>query len=164
MGMIATFTAVSSDTLTSLRSNPGASPGALFEQNDGHENLNSVDVDKAWQGIHYLLTGTAYEGDGPLAWVIMGGQPLDEHNTSEHVRFLDADSVKQIAAALTEVDVEKLRARYNPQTMEEKKIYPGVWLRDGDFGLKYILDYFAILKKFYIDTAARGDAVVTAIL
>ena len=33
---------------------------------------NCIDIDKAWHGIHYLLTGTAWGGDPPASWVIFG--------------------------------------------------------------------------------------------
>src|SRR5687768_2691470 len=36
------------------------------------------DVDKAWQGIHFLLTGSDREGNGPLAFILHGGRSIDE--------------------------------------------------------------------------------------
>src|SRR5687768_10356646 len=40
--------------------------------------VESFDVDKAWQGIHFLLTGTDWEGEGPLAFVLHGGAEIEE--------------------------------------------------------------------------------------
>src|SRR6187401_1556372 len=34
----------------------------ILEEGEGQ----STDLDKAWHGIHYLLTGTAWEGPAPL--------------------------------------------------------------------------------------------------
>lgn len=33
-------------------------------------------MDKAWHGIHYLLTGTAWEGDPPLNFLVTGGREV----------------------------------------------------------------------------------------
>lgn len=33
----------------------------------------STDLDKAWHGIHYLLTETAWEGNEPLNFLVQGG-------------------------------------------------------------------------------------------
>jgi hypothetical protein len=42
---------------------------------DPHADL---DVDKAWHGIHYLLTGTAWEGDPPLDFIVKGGSQVGD--------------------------------------------------------------------------------------
>jgi Domain of unknown function (DUF1877) len=39
---------------------------------EGHE----ADLDKAWHGIHYLLTGTAWEGEPPLDFLVRGGRTV----------------------------------------------------------------------------------------
>src|SRR5579872_4450187 len=30
----------------------------------------AIDIDKAWHGIHYLLTGTAWAGSAPLSFIV----------------------------------------------------------------------------------------------
>lgn len=35
-----------------------------------------VDLDKAWHGLHYLLTGTAWEGEPPLNVLAAGGREV----------------------------------------------------------------------------------------
>lgn len=34
---------------------------------------DEIDLDKAWNGIHYLQTGAALEGDPPLNFILFGG-------------------------------------------------------------------------------------------
>ena len=51
--------------------------GEAFALADG-EGL-STDLDKAWHGIHYLLTGTAGEGRPPLNLPRLGGSPSWRH-------------------------------------------------------------------------------------
>ncbi len=43
---------------------------------DDHEA--EADLDKAWHGIHYLLTGTAWKGEPPLCYLVRGGQTIGD--------------------------------------------------------------------------------------
>lgn len=57
MGMAAYFTAISPDQLEALRADPGLVEALLFPDGDGDDDEpdNTVDVDKAWHGLHFLL-------------------------------------------------------------------------------------------------------------
>src|SRR5574339_1168659 len=35
-----------------------------------------LDLDKAWQPLHFLLTGTAWEGEEPACYLVRGGEEL----------------------------------------------------------------------------------------
>ena len=37
-----------------------------------------TDLDKAWHGIHYLLTGTAWAGAEPLNFIVCGGTEVGD--------------------------------------------------------------------------------------
>jgi hypothetical protein len=43
-------------------------------EGEGDDAIAMVDRDKAWHGIHFLLTGTAWEGTGPKASLLLGGK------------------------------------------------------------------------------------------
>lgn len=47
-------------------------PLELFDEGE----RPSVDLDKAWHAIHYLLTGEADEVPGPLGFLVSGGAPV----------------------------------------------------------------------------------------
>ena len=55
------------------RPEPPPTPPLILEAGEGA----LVDLDKAWHGVHYLLTGTAWEGEPPLNFVVEGGADLD---------------------------------------------------------------------------------------
>src|SRR5438270_9992408 len=42
------------------------------------EKPQEFDVDKAWHGIHFLLTDSDWEGEGPLAFILHGGREINE--------------------------------------------------------------------------------------
>ena len=67
MGMVACFTSLAPRELQQLRDNPDEIEGFLYPDDGDSEPPNYLDLDKAWHGMHYLLTGEAYDGPPPLA-------------------------------------------------------------------------------------------------
>jgi hypothetical protein len=60
-----------------------AEPASVYAVVDGSYNqpgVGFVDLDKAWQCLHYLLTGTARDGEGPLSFLLKGGQAVGEED------------------------------------------------------------------------------------
>ena len=123
-----------------------------------------VDLDKAWHGIHYLLTGSADSNNTVASKVIMGGQDIGPDNGYGAAQLLKPAEVKAIAKLLEATTPEVLRQRYKPQEMTRAQIYPGViWERDGDKALDYVLKDYEMLVAFYKRAAERGQAVIHVI-
>ena len=82
MGMVGCFAAVPSETLQRLRTDPD-SIDEYLNPNDGEdEPPDYVEIDKAWHGIHYLLTGRSQGGTEPLLLTIFGGEEFGPENCS----------------------------------------------------------------------------------
>jgi hypothetical protein len=161
MGMIGCFVAVSEDTLRNLRSDEDSIEEFLYPDDGDSEPENYVDVDKAWHGIHYLLTGESGSGQEPLSLAIFGGTEFGPEVGIGPARFLTSIQVTELANALDAIPVETLAARFNPKDMEQKEIYPDViWVRDNMESLDYLLENYQQLLSFYKDAAGRGDAVI----
>jgi len=160
MGVATFFVPVSAPTLAALRRDPDNAEAMLYPDEDS-EVEGTFDVDKAWHGLHYLLTGTAYEGAAPLRWAILGDQELGADLGMGGSAFLTPGQVREVAAALAHFTDAQLRARFNPAQMAALDIYPGViWERDGAEALDFVMHHFAPLVQFYAETAARGDALI----
>lgn len=161
MGMVACFAAVDPDTLARLRAEDDSIEEYLYPEDGDSEPPNSIDIDKAWHGIHYLLTGQAEGGGGPEALAVFGGEEFGPEVGYGPARFLSPEQVAAVAAALSQITPEALAARYNPKDMSEKNIYlTPMWERDGAEALDYALEYYQQLPVFYRDAASRGDAVI----
>ena len=161
MGMVACFTSVSEETLARLREDEDLIEEFLYPDDGDSEPDNYIDLDKAWHGLHYLLTGEADGGQLPLGLTVIGGEEFGPDVGYGPARFLSAHQVAQVAKALESITVESLSAKFDPQDMEEKQIYPDViWVRDGSDALDYLLENYQQLEVFYRDAAARGDAVI----
>src|SRR6185503_14516377 len=95
------------------------------------EDVDEVDLDKAWHGIHFLLTGTAWDGGEPLCYLVSGGEEVGDVDVGYGpARVLRPHQVAQWAAALTAIPADELRRRFDPQAMLKEKIYPEIWDHD----------------------------------
>lgn len=163
MGMIGNFVRLPETDLKKLLADPGSIHGYLYpEDEDEPREVAELDVDKAWQGIHWLLTGTAWEGDGPEAFIIQGGQQVgDEDVGYGPARGFTAEEVRAIAGALRGLTSEILHARFDPQAMEAADIYPtGIWVDEGDEAFEYLDTYFEQLRSFVLGAAGEGEAML----
>jgi hypothetical protein len=142
-----------------LTSNVDALTKVLFET----KGEQSVSLDKAWHGIHFLLTGSAWKMNGGASLAILGGKPVGEDLGYGPARVLTPAQVKAIAAALEKETPESLSSRYDLQAMEKEQIYPSIWQREGKEGLRYLLDSYKSLLAFYKRAADNGQAIIIAI-
>ena len=129
----------------------------------GEGEVVESDLDKAWHGIHYLLTGTAWEGEPPLNLLVSGGTEVGDIDVGYGPpRVLTSGEVRAAHEALREIDEATLRTRFEPAEMMRLEIYPEIWDRnpaeDDTFG--YCAGYFATLKSFVSDAAERGSGMV----
>jgi hypothetical protein len=117
MGMAACFAAVDPETLARLRSDPDSIEAYLYPDDGDNEPPNYMDVDKAWHGIHYLLTGQAEGGPEPLALAIFGGEEFGPEVGYGPARFLSPAQVMAVDAALSALTLEDLEQRFVPKDM-----------------------------------------------
>ncbi len=145
--------------MPAAESKPKAKPSVVLAQGD------YTDLDKAWHGVHFLLTGSAWEGDFPLGFLVVGGTQVGDLDVGYGpARVFDSTEVRQIAEALAVVSSESLVARFDPKAFVAEDIYPSMDLANIDEEyLKYLTDYFQVAKGFTSETAKRGQAMLVYI-
>ena len=126
----------------------------------------STDLDKAWHGLHYLLTGTAWAGDAPLNFLAAGGREVGDLEVGYGpARVFTAAETRAVRDALDRVTADDLRGRFDADAMTAAEIYPEViWKRvpPEDDPLGYLMEYFGTLRSFVeAAVAARVGLVVT---
>src|SRR4029453_16513424 len=91
---------------------PGADDGALRP---------NIDLDKAWEPLHFLLTGTALEGEEPACYLARGGEELveevddelgGEERVNSLIRVLAPEQVAAFDRHLSSLTVDELRDRF----------------------------------------------------
>jgi hypothetical protein len=97
------------------------------------EEGDEMDVEKAWHGLHYLLTGSDWEGEEPLCFLVTGGQEIGDIDVGYGpARALTSGQVRNWAEALAGISEEQLRERFDPVRMSELDIYPSIWNEGGE--------------------------------
>jgi hypothetical protein len=158
MSMIGNFLQVSPDDLAQLIADPSSVESFIYPDDDEHED--AIDVDKAWHGIHFLLTRDAWGGEPPLANVVLGGTEIGEDVGYGPVKFLTADEVRAAAAALQGITPDAFRSRYVASELTANKIYPEIWDDADDDVAGYLTDYYATLRDYFLDAASKGHAMM----
>jgi Domain of unknown function (DUF1877) len=121
--------------------------------------VEEIDLDKSWHGIHYLLTGTAWEGDAPLNFLVLGGKEIGDIDVGYGTaRAFSSSEVRTILNAIEPITQQTLGGRFDGAAMMKLEIYPEIWDRDpaDDPVLEYCTEYFESLKNFLGRTSERG--------
>lgn len=125
-------------------------------------SVHSVSLEKSWHGLHYLLTGEAWAGNGTLAFLAVGGEQLGDADEMPSRWFTPDDTVR-IYEALSGVSDENLWSRFNADEMERLDIYPGIW-DEGEQDLKKeCLTYFRDLRRVVATAVQSGQGLLVRI-
>lgn len=164
MGMAMELWRVTPDELEQIKKDPEAVDNMIETMEPESEEWQNRlgDLDKSWNLIHYLLTGTVYGGEWPAS-ALLSGTPIHEPAEFGDIAptVLSAAEVAEFATHLETRDDSSLRERFDLKAMAAA----GVYLADPDDpNPKELMDYaFAYtedLRKFMRAAAAAGDAVI----
>jgi hypothetical protein len=155
MSMIGNFMAISPEQLQQLLEAPDQIEALIYEDDD----YQGIDIDKAWHGIHFLLTASVWEGEPPLAWAILGGTEIGPDVGYGPARYLLSEQVREVAQALRELPRATVETRFDPAQMEEAEIYPGIW-DEGKDALEYLMSYYDEVVQYYQQAAEKGQAML----
>jgi len=144
----------------------GRTPAASVEPAVIPAPVAETDLDKAWHGLHYLFTGTAWGGDWPASFLVAGGASVGDIDVGYGpARAFSAAEVREIDAWLRHIDEATLRARFQPAEMDAMGIYPEIWSRDPeeDDAFGYCIENFIELKSFVASAARDGRGLVLSL-
>jgi hypothetical protein len=120
----------------------------------------SIDIEKAWHGLHFLFTGTADDGAEPACYIVKGGEDLDDEGFG---RALRPEQVRHFADFLTTLTAADLERRYDAKSMTALEIYPDtIWNRKSadEASFQWLLASFQKLRAFVKRAADAGDGLV----
>src|SRR5262245_9734668 len=100
-----------------------------------HELLDSLDragkalsLEKSWHGLHFILTGTAWEGSPPLDVIAAGGETVGNEDVGYGpARVLRAHKVKELEMALSAFSSDDFDRKFDLTAFGEAEIYPQIW-------------------------------------
>ena len=133
----------------------------------GGELLDEYDMDKMWDAMCKMLTGTNFQerlkaGDifssnEPFSWAIFGRSVLNEE-LSEMISYANASDVKEVAETLKNVDINALLAKINLKEFASSKTYPDIFGCESEFEdiKEKLKQHFTGLLSFYQNAADKG--------
>ena len=163
MSMIGKFAALPLDTFAALRTNPTALEEYLYPDSgdypdDLHPECDFLCVGKAWHGMHFLLTGTAWSTEPPLGIAVLGGKECGKDTGYGPLRYLEVNEVREVASALADFSIEQAAVTFAPADLDDAEIYPSNW--EEEPGLSWVVEWLGYLVAFYRDAASQGKVVI----
>lgn len=129
MGLLAVYLGVAPDADERLGD---LDPDEVVEFVEGllEAGASSVDIDKAWDGLHFLLTGTSASTpieDAALSEAIVG---VYEFESDDFLGLTPVADLPRVIGALEAVDVEQLLASVDFSEFVAAELYPNIWSDD----------------------------------
>jgi hypothetical protein len=123
-----------------------------------------LDIDKAWHGLHFMLTGTAWEGTEPICYLLSGGEQIgdeEEHDVGYGpARGIHASEVQEFANAISAITMQDFSSRYDGQKMAALELYPRGWNEEPAEMQNWLVNSFNSLQRFVKQAAQRGKALI----
>ena len=137
--------------------------GDDFIENVLEGDIVITDVDKAWDGLDYLMSHATQEKNFPVGFFHLG-TPIGilVGNWGHHdpgVRWFNENETAIIADFLDSFNRKRLLEHFDPSKMDEEKIYPEIWANPESFD--YLHENFELLQRFFRDAADAGSCVMT---
>jgi len=141
----------------------GGTASAVPEQPwDPRGDDELLDLDRAWHGIHYLLTFSDWGGRGPLGYLVVGGKSIGRVDVGYGpARALRSGQVRRFRDALASIGPDVLAARYDSAEMTDRAIYPNIWdaVEQPD-PLGYLQTHYGSLRAFLDQTVDRAAGLL----
>jgi len=158
MGMIGSYYAMDNDQIHAI------AEGTLDLEQLTPEPTATLDIDKSWQIINYLLCGNIIGGEPPLGYIVpMLGENLLDFGDFGAFYLYHKQVVEgyNAVAALTKEDV---LARYDFKAMQQDGVYPITEEEDSKELFDYLYTHLNAIQSFYQKAAADGHGVVFYVL
>ncbi len=124
------------------------------------EGEAAISLEKAWHGLHFLLAGDPWGGDGPRAFLLSGGTEVGEDLGYGPARLFDKNEVQEIAQELKNLTADELWEGFDPEAMAQAELYGAGWEDEAEEDLREeYLGYYEVLKAFVLRTAKEGKAI-----
>jgi len=161
MSMIGKLLRVSSNELEAYLKDSSLLEARLDAALD-HDDPNLVDIDKSWDGINFLLTGSIVgDSDHPLEKILFSMQYIDENQDLGYGpgNYVTSKQVKELNEQISKISSQELGKRYDSKKMEELELYPNSW--DETDMPSYLIENFKTVQEVYAMAAKNDQAIIT---
>ncbi|MBX9668112.1 MAG: YfbM family protein [Candidatus Obscuribacterales bacterium] len=136
----------------------GASTSATKQK-----NRPTLQIEKSWQAIHFILCGDPWKGNGLLHNVVLGGTEVGENLGYGNPRYLDPFRVVQTSTALDRLGDDEFNKKARAANFSGKDIYVyGDRLSGEDYA--ELLEYFQEIRAFFKGASDKGCGILLGII
>ncbi|SHL14977.1 protein of unknown function [Anaerocolumna jejuensis DSM 15929] len=167
MGMIACYMEADKELIDKLKTKTDEE---LFEEVEilaEEENIEIYDMDKMWDGLHFLLTGVSASTpieNGLLSEAIVGTSMFSDDKNSDFISYIYPIRVHEILSALDKFDIDNTLTTFSPEVFAKSGIYPTIWMKGEKDSLREELSIaFQELRQFYRTMADKHKGIIVSI-
>lgn len=163
MSMIVQWDSADAATAERVRS---MNADAFIEWLEDADGRISFDVDKAWHAVHFTLAGDAWNVDGAVGQIVLGGEPFSEEIGYGPARWLAPEAVTAAAQEMAGLPPDDFAARLNFGSMVEHDIYPQIWDRDpgAEQLVEFVVAGYEEIRNRFTEAATTGQGFVISLL
>lgn len=164
MSMIAAYLRVSPLALETVAAKESLLRALIDHEKEVEE---AIDIDKAWDGLHYLLSEERRSG------ATNAGHPIDLGGYFVHglkpvipgvctpggeIRCLTRPDISRVLSWAA--SVSGLEGKFDAVAMQRMRVYPQGWIKERDERLAELISAFAKLSEFYSRCDSRNHCVI----
>ena len=154
MGMLAQYMAVDNKILNKMLEMDNEKIIDEIEELSEDEKCDICDIDKMWDGLHFLLTGKSAARvikDSKLSEAVVGTAVFDTEDENEvFLAYIKADELPAIVNALENIEIKDMIKKYSMDDFKQSQIYPNIWKKEDEadiydelaFCFKGMLDFY----------------------
>ncbi len=165
MGLIANYFEAELDLLEDLKDISLEELMEMIEEIEEDETLPVCDIDKTWDGLHFLLTEKTIDESNKIDYLSMFIAGEITLNDEEMIAIIMPDQLKNILEEVNKCNIEEKLKGFDPVKFSEADIYPKIWIEeDRDYLSTELLESFQELKNFYNEVAYNNNGIIVTIL
>lgn len=137
MGMLAQYMAVDNKIFNSMLKMNNEEIIDKIEKLSENEQCDICDIDKMWDGLHFLLTGKSASEpieNNKLSEAVVGTDMFDE-NEDDFLAYIKSEELKAIIDVMEKTNIDELLTKYNMDDFKNTKIYPNIWEKEEEVNI-----------------------------
>lgn len=166
MGMLAQYMAVDNKIFNNMLKMNNEEIIDKIEELSENEQCDICDIDKMWDGLHFLLTGKSASEpieNNKLSEAVIGTSIFDE-NKDDFLAYIKSEELAAIIDAMENIEIDELLGKYNMDNFKKAKIYPNIWEKEDEADIHdELIFYFEGMLDFYKKCCKKNMNIVISI-
>ena len=137
-----------------------------IERLSENEECDICDVDKMWDGLHFLLTGKSASEpleNNKLSEAVIGTSVLGE-DKDDFLAYIKAEELPSIIEAMEKIDIDELANKYSMDDFKNAQIYPNIWKKEDEANIYNELIFcFEGMLDFYKKCSKKNMNIIVSI-